>query len=265
MSSKALIIEDDSNYADMLCSVLKRLGHIGTVVTNKQDALYRLDEEYLDFDFVLLDLRLPAHKDALQPLPHVGFEILTHIRKCFDPQKLKVIVMTAHEETSQTGIRAMHAGADDYFSKNDSTVNPEDKIGAIVNALQEISDRSCKSENSRALGSGRTHKIEFLSNTVLINSIRIEKPIWIDLLQLLRRLTADSSGGMTAKEIAKELPGRVSEAAIRQRFSQLKKHLCEQHKARDLGDVDPDEIIKNPMGQKGYEFNKEFCVFVFSS
>ncbi len=261
MNSRVLIIDDSTDYAEMLCSVLERLGHTGTVATNKQEAMYLLEEE--DFDFVLLDLCLPAHKDALKPLPYVGFELLRHIREHFQPPEPRVIVMTAYEVTSQTGIRAMQEGADDYFSKNDSTVRPEDKTRDIVDSLQALPKLPQRLENRGELGSAKYHLIEFTTEAVFINGIQIEKPIWVELLQQLRRLTAHSSGGYTAKEIAGKLPTRVTAAAIRQRFTQLKKHLRKEHMARGLGDLDPDEIIRNPMGGKGYELNTKFCRFEF--
>ncbi len=260
MSYKALIIEDSPDFAEILCAILRRLGHEGVVVTNRQDALYRLDEE--EFDFVLLDLSLPTHKEDMNPLPYVGFDILAHIRERFDSEKLSVIGMTAYEKSAQTGVQVMKAGADDYFSKGDTTTSPEDKIKLMLQSIQR--DRLLiESKEDEAAVRRKQHHIAFQGDLVFVNDIQIENEKWIEVFQLLRRLTARSGGGMTAEAIAEDISIHVQPDTVRRWICNIRKFLAEQHRKRDLGELRIDDIIKNLRGKNGYTFNMELCDFSF--
>src|SRR2546425_12945994 len=94
---------------------LEREGHQVSVAPSQRDAYHLVGDE--SFDFALLDLRLPTHVGDMDPNAQVGFDILAHIRERFAADKFPVIVMTAYEETSQTAVRALRAGANDYITK----------------------------------------------------------------------------------------------------------------------------------------------------
>ncbi len=115
MRYRALVIEDDHVLADVLRMKLEREGHTVTIAPNQRDAYHLLDLQ--EFDFVLLDLRLPTREGDMNLHSQVGFDILDHIRDRFTPDQLPVIVMTAYEETSQTAVRALKALANDYITK----------------------------------------------------------------------------------------------------------------------------------------------------
>lgn len=261
MSYKALIIEDSPDFAELLCAILRRLGHEGVVVTNRQDALYRLDEEE-EFDFVLLDLSLPTHKEDTNPLPYVGLDILAHIRKRFDSEMLPVIAMTAYEKSAQTGVQVMKAGADDYFSKGDTTTSPEDKIKLMLHSIQKAKPLIGSGEDEARVRR-KPHYIAFQDDLVLVNGIQIENEKWIEVFQLLRRLTARSGSGITAEDIAADLSVHVQPNTVRKWIGNIRSFLAEQHRKRDLGELGINDIIKNPRGKKGYTFNMELCDFSF--
>ena len=261
MSYKALIIEDSPDFADLLCAILKRLGHEGVVVMNRQDALYRLDEE--EFDFVLLDLSLPTHKEDMNPLPYVGFDILAFIRKRFDSEMLPVIGMTAYEKSPQTGIQVMKAGADDYFSKGDTTVSPEDKIKLMVHSILDNRTRS-KSEKAETPKSRKLHYIVFRQDCVLVNGILIDDNRWIEVFQLLRRLTAHSGDGLTAGAIADDLSMAVQPNTVSSWIKKIRDFLAEQHAVQGLGEIGRNDIIRTIKKRKaGYAFNNELCDFSY--
>lgn len=260
MSYKALIIEDSSDFADLLCLILRRLGHEGIVDTNKKDALYRLDEE--EFDFVLLDLSLPTHKDDINPLPSVGFETLAHIRERFDSKMLPVIGMTAYEKSGKTGVQVMKAGADDYFSKGDTEVSPEEKIKLIVHSI-ENNKLLIESRKAKPVTDRKPHYIVFQGDSVSVNGIRIEKEIWIEIFLELRRMTASSGNGKKAVDIAGSLSTKLAENTVIKYIGKIRNFLTEEHRKRDLGEVGPNDIIKNEGGGKGYAFNMEMCDFSY--
>ncbi len=260
MIYKALIIEDSPDFAELLCAILERLGHEGVVVTNRQDALYRLDEE--EFDFVLLDLSLPTHEKDTNPLPYVGFELLAHIRKRFDSEMLPVIGMTAYEKSAQTGVQVMKAGADDYFSKGDTAASPEEKIKLMLQSIRE--DRlHMESKEDEAAARRKPHYVAFQGDLVFVNGIEIENDKWIEVFQLLRRLTARSGGGMTAEDLAEDLSVHVQPNTVRKWIGNIRDFLAEEHREQELGELGRNDIIKNPRGKKGYTFNMELCDFSF--
>src|SRR5688572_8002036 len=114
MAYRAIVIEDDGAIADVLRMRLEREGHEVTVAPSQREAYHLLDDRA--FDFALLDLKLPTHVGDMSPHVQVGFDTLAHIRERFAPDTLPVIVMTAYEETSQTAVRSLKAGANDYIT-----------------------------------------------------------------------------------------------------------------------------------------------------
>jgi DNA-binding response OmpR family regulator len=261
MNYKALIIEDSPAFADSLCGILERLGHIGVVVTNQKDAYYLLDEDR--FDFVLLDLRLPTHAEDINPLPHVGLEILGHIRERFTPEMLPVVVMTAYEDSSQSGVRVMKEGADDYFSKGDTTVSPEEKIKGAIISIQD-NQRLQESRGAEVEGRQKRHHIVFRKSSVSVNGVQIRNEDWIEIFQLLRSLTARSGKGLTAEDLASSLTSYVEPSTVRQRILRIRKYLAEEHQNRGLGEIGRYDIIRNPRGRTGYSFNTDMCDFSYS-
>src|SRR5688572_18406811 len=115
LAYRVLVIEDDAALADVLRMKLDREGHEVTVAPSQRDAYHLLGNE--SFDFALLDLRLPTHVGDMDPNSQVGFDILAHIRERFTADRLPVVVMTAYEGTSQTAVRALRGGANDYITK----------------------------------------------------------------------------------------------------------------------------------------------------
>jgi DNA-binding response OmpR family regulator len=97
---RALLVEDDDNFAEYLAKILARHGHRPTRVSRGEDAALR----HRDADLVLLDLRLPDTP---------GLDVLRGLRKVTD---VPILVLTAVGDT-RTLVRALHLGADDYLVK----------------------------------------------------------------------------------------------------------------------------------------------------
>ena len=116
---------------------LEREGHEVIIAPSQRDAYHVLDDHA--FDFALLDLRLPTHVGDMDPNAEVGFAILKHIRERFSAEMFPVIVMTAYEETSQTAVRALRTGANDYITKpfEDSSISLDEKLRGLVSFVQQ--------------------------------------------------------------------------------------------------------------------------------
>ena len=250
MGYRALIIEDDHALADALRMRLSREGHEVTIAGHQQEAYRLLDQS--TFDFVLLDLRLPADKADMQPNAEVGFDILGHIRDRFSPDELPVIDMTAYEETSQTAVRALiKAFANDYITKpfEDSTESLDTKLSRITQRL------------ASARPDQRRHKIIFRRDCVEINGIEVTGKARELLVLLANRASlgtpdaATDSGPMSAKDIATKL--EVVEQTVRQLIRRFRKTIATAHRERGLVPIGKQDIIRNDRDWKGYSINLE--------
>ena len=102
MTKKALIIEDDSNIAELLRLYLEKDGF--TVFVSDNGAAGVADFERLDPDIVLLDIMLPVLD---------GWAVCREIRAV---SSVPIIMLTAKGETIDK-ITGLEMGADDYLVK----------------------------------------------------------------------------------------------------------------------------------------------------
>lgn len=256
MSYRALVIEDDAALSDVLRMKLERDGHGVTIATSQQDAYHLLDDQ--SFDFALLDLRLPTHVGDMDPHSQVGFDILGHIRARFTTSQLPIVVMTAFEETSQTAVRALRAGANDYITKpfDDSQISLDDKLADIVRCI----------EVARQAGTpaAKQFVISFSLNEVRLNGVLIDGKA-ADLLRLLgsKTLMLSCTGDgakrphMPAKDIAKALS--VQDTSVRKYVSRFRKSVVAMALDGNWGRVDTQSIVKNTRDWKGYCLNSDQC------
>lgn len=259
---RVLVVEDDPSLADVLILKLKREGHTVTLAPTQSEAYHALDDGV--FDFALLDLRLPTHAGDMDPNSEVGFSVLAHIRDRFDPTRLPVIVMTAYEGTSQTAVRALKAGANDYITKPfaDSPVSLDEKLATVVNCI----------ESARAA-----------TGTVAV----LEKPHWIrfqrpdgihvdgmpltgrqaDLLWLLGSplLTLPTTRGGSPTEVKTQLTGQelarqlgVTDQTVRQYVRRFREWVAEGYRAQGKTPPGDDEVVMNTPW-KGYQINLQTC------
>ena len=261
MAYRALVIEDDSALADVLHMKLEREGHEATIAPSQHDAYHLLDDR--PFDFVLLDLRLPTHAGDMDPSSRVGFDILAHIRDRFAVDELPVIVMTAYEDTSQTAVRALRAGANDYITKpfDDSPISLDEKLREVVSCIRWARRTSTLPQS---LAESKAHTIVFRANQVELDGIVIQGR-FADLIYLLGKKTlmlpldgpSDPDPRMSGREIARAM--EVQEATVRQYVTRFRKWIAAEYKRRDLGPIDDQAFIRNLRDWKGYDLNCQVC------
>lgn len=254
MGYRTLVIEDEAAFADALRMKLERDGYEVTIAPNQRDAYHLLDEQV--FDFALLDLRLPTHDGDMDRRSQIGFEILDHIRKRFSRESLPVIVMTAYEETSQTAVRALRAGANDYITKpfEDSSESLDEKLAILIRVI----------EGSDTTTEAGKHKLVFTRESVIINGIVVANARYSDLLFLLGTRTmmlscearAASDVRLKKDRIAEAM--NIEEASVYKLVSRFREWISSEFETRGLGPLDNQAIIKNTPW-KGYELNFEAC------
>lgn len=102
---RILVVDDLELNRDLLARRVQRLGHEAGVAVNGQDALDKLDEQ--EWDLVLLDITMPEMD---------GYETLRRIRADPLSAQLPVVMVSAIDE-SESVVRCLELGADDYLPK----------------------------------------------------------------------------------------------------------------------------------------------------
>lgn len=125
MSSKILVIDDDTAFCMMLKTFLQKKGFEVTNAFNANEAEACIKNQ--KFDVVLTDIRLPDSD---------GLSILKLVKEIsFETQ---VILMTGYTDI-KTAVNAMKIGAYDYVGK---PINPDEILHTIEQALKKKSEKA---------------------------------------------------------------------------------------------------------------------------
>lgn len=120
MSSKILVIDDDTSFCVMLKTFLQKKGYDVTNAFNAKEAEEAIRNQI--FDVVLTDIRLPDSD---------GIQILKYIKET--SFKTQVVLMTGYTDI-KTAVSAMKMGAYDYVGK---PINPDEILHTIEQALKK--------------------------------------------------------------------------------------------------------------------------------
>lgn len=138
MSSKILVIDDDTSFCVMLKTFLQKKGYDVTNAFNAREAEEAIKNQV--FDVVLTDIRLPDSD---------GIQILKSIKET--SFKTQVVLMTGYTDI-KTAVSAMKMGAYDYVGK---PINPDEILHTIEQALKKrvekpeaVSEKSEKKETA---------------------------------------------------------------------------------------------------------------------
>ena len=127
MSSKILVVDDDTSFCIMLKTFLQKKGYEVTNAFNARDAKEAIENTI--FDVVLTDIRLPDSD---------GLDILKSVKKV--ALSTQVILMTGYTDI-KAAVNAMKSGAYDYVGK---PINPDEILHTIEQSLK-------KSESTKKL------------------------------------------------------------------------------------------------------------------
>ena len=117
-----LVVDDIEANRDLLARRLSGDGHRVATATGGEEALAMLQAE--EFDLVLLDLMMPGVN---------GFEVLARMKADSELRSVPVVMVSALDETDSV-IRCIEAGADDYLPK---PVNPVLLKARIASGLEK--------------------------------------------------------------------------------------------------------------------------------
>ena len=124
---KILIAEDDRELRQLFTHVLIKHGYIVTGVSNGQEALNALDNDY--YDLIISDIMMPVMD---------GYELVHQLReaKIYTP----VLMVTAKDAFDDMRM-GFQTGVDDYMVKPINVNEMVLRVGALLRRAQMINDR----------------------------------------------------------------------------------------------------------------------------
>lgn len=129
MSTKVLIVDDDTNICELLRLYLEKDGFDTVVVNDGSAALKAVNDEKPDI--VLLDIMLPKID---------GWQVCREIRKF---SSVPIIMLTAKSETFDK-VLGLELGADDYVSKPFDTKEVVARVKAVLRRTNADKDDKIK-------------------------------------------------------------------------------------------------------------------------
>ena len=110
MRGKVLIVDDYSDWRDMLSGLIEREGHWVATAGNRDDALAYIDENK-DLDLVILDIRLVETEENNED----GMRLLAEIRKRLSFTRVIMVTGYGTMETQRKAFKEFQAF--DFFRK----------------------------------------------------------------------------------------------------------------------------------------------------
>src|SRR5215467_8044280 len=103
----ALIVDDDEPYRAYVGAVVRRFGFKVSMAMNGVHAIEALRTP-THFDLLIIDCEMPKMN---------GLDLISEIRRHEQGRDVYALMLTAHEDT-ETKIRALQLGFDDFLSKS---------------------------------------------------------------------------------------------------------------------------------------------------
>lgn len=213
MSQRILVVEDESNLAQILVDYLKRDGFAATTLADGQEAMAELRRA--PPDLLLLDLMLPGMD---------GLSVLRELRKT---SSLPVILVTAKVEEIDRLI-GLELGADDYVCK---PYSPREVVARVKTVLRRMQPAAVASQ----VPGGPTIEIDATAWQAIVDGRRLDlTPKEFQLLQVLATKPGRvySRGQLLDAIYADNL--EISERAVDSHMKNLRKKL-----AQALPDTEP--------------------------
>lgn len=178
-----LLIDDDTNLAEVLAEFLRQQGHVVYTASDGKNGLQVFFEQKPDL--VILDVTMPKMD---------GWETLKRIREM---SRVPVIMLTARDEEPNI-LRGFSLGADDYVTKPFSFA----QLGARVKAVLGRAGGNAPSSDRLEVG-GLT--VDFATRRVMRNGELISlTPTEFKLLTVLMRRAGEV---ISAEELVREVWG----------------------------------------------------------
>jgi two-component system cell cycle response regulator len=115
---RALVVEDDENYANYVSTLLRRFGFTVTHAATGPAAMVQIDD--CEFDVAVIDQQMPGMS---------GLELITAIRAHQRCGEIYALMLTGQNDL-ETKIAALRLGFDDFVTKSTSDPEMVAKLGA---------------------------------------------------------------------------------------------------------------------------------------
>lgn len=149
MTAHILVVEDDESFIEELKQIIAESGapSIPTFVTNREDAVAKLENDF--FDFAILDLKIPTAAGTTDFDPEHGKYVFHHLRKKSPGTKILVLTGSPSEDFIGPLMEQKHDA--DIWSEGEKVHTVEflkkiqidqapEKISKVVAAIQALSD-----------------------------------------------------------------------------------------------------------------------------
>jgi two-component system OmpR family response regulator len=172
MKTDILMIEDDFEIADLLSRYLKKFNITVNNYTSPNSALEELNNNFTDYDLIILDLSLPEMD---------GLEVCKIIKNSEKFKNMPVIITSARGEVSDK-VTGLELGADDYIPKPYEPRELVARINAVLRRTgSEVSEQN--SSSTKQFGDFSinvdAHEIMFKNKTLSLTQAEF------DILKLL--------------------------------------------------------------------------------
>jgi len=121
---RALVAEDDDNYAVYIAALLRRFGFDVVAKSDGHDALAAAQEQ--PFDVAIIDYEMPGMN---------GLELITALRATHSAADLYALMITGHTDL-ETKVAALRLGYDDFITKCTGEMEMIAKLGAARRLVQ---------------------------------------------------------------------------------------------------------------------------------
>lgn len=149
MTAHILVVEDDESFIEELKRLIADSGvpTIATFVTNREDAIAKLDGGF--FDFAILDLKIPTASGTTDFDPKHGIYVFHHIRAVSPGTKILVLTGSPSEDfiaplldqkqNADIWSEGAKVGTVEFLKKMELDQAPE-KINRVVTAIHALSE-----------------------------------------------------------------------------------------------------------------------------
>lgn len=148
MTTKALVVEDDPEVMETIEDTLYSMGHEHRWVTNQHDARQALRAER--YQYVLLDLQIPAKPNRGGASMEFGVNLLRDIHDMVAPDDVPVVIMTAYSaDCLDLSTELASMGASEFISK--PFRNRDRSLAKVIRKVVRKRSRSAAKPNTPAL------------------------------------------------------------------------------------------------------------------
>lgn len=149
MTAHILVVEDDESFIEELKQIIAGSGGptIPTFVTNREDAVAKLESGF--FDFAILDLKIPTAAGTTDFDPEHGKYVFQHMRKVSPGTKILVLTgspsddfiapLLAHKHDADIWSEGGKVGTVEFLKKIELDQAPE-KISRVVTAIHALAE-----------------------------------------------------------------------------------------------------------------------------